>query len=156
MNDASSTVYRSRRCAELGASKHWSISQLVAAVGFLQSKINHAIFIKAAPGHEARHAKTAICMVMKLKRSLYGLSQSPAIWHDTTDMVLLGIVFTPTCAVRCIYKHGSSGTFTILSAYVYGILILGMNKKMVHRLKKALEDRFARRTLAKLAPTLVW
>ena len=55
-------------------------------VAFPQRKIEDEVFIKA--GHDAKYIKTGEPMVMKLNRSLYGLSQSPALWYDTIDVAL--------------------------------------------------------------------
>ncbi len=121
----------------------WPVYQVDVQVAFLQSKIQDDVFVKAAPGHDTNDMKTGEPMVMKLKRSLYGLSQSPALWYDTIDVALLGIGFTPTSSDPCVYTHGTDDTFAILTLYVDDILISGNNPGVVKRLKKALMDRFA-------------
>ena len=78
-------------------------------------------------------------MVMKVNRSLYVLSQSPALWYDTIDEALLGIRFTPTSSDRCVYTtYGSYDTCENSD----DVLISGSNLGVVHRLKKALMDCF--------------
>ena len=101
------------------------------------------MYAKLAPGQEATDGKTGVPLVMKLKRSLYGLAQSPVLWYDTIDAALLGIGFTPTLSDPCVYTHGSDDTFAILTLHVDDILITGRSEEVVKRLKKALMDRFA-------------
>lgn len=119
MNQASTGASRSRRYVGLRASTYWPAFQLNIAGAFLQITIDDAIFAKPAQGHKAKHVKTVVSMVMKLKASLYEPSQSPTLWHVTIDDALLGIGFMPTLVRRCIYEDGSNGTFTIQSVYVH-------------------------------------
>ena len=65
-------------------------------VAFLQSLIDKDAFVDPAPGHHLRDSKTGEVMVYKLQRSLYGLAQSPVLWYDTIDGVLVVIGFRPT------------------------------------------------------------
>lgn len=80
----------------IGCQHDWPVYQVVVQVAFLQRKIKDGVLVKTAPGHNAKDIKTGESLFMKLKRSLYGLSQSPALWYDTIDVALLGIGFTPT------------------------------------------------------------
>ena len=71
----------------------WQIDVVVA---FLQSLIDREVFVEPAPGHDLRDSKTGEVMVYKLQRSLYGPAQSPVLWYDTIDGVLVVIGFRPT------------------------------------------------------------
>lgn len=83
-------------------------------------------------------------MVYKLKRSPYGLAESPVLRNDTINAVTLTVGSTPTQFNNpCVYTYGSDDTFTILTLYVDGILIGGANENVVKQLKKAVKDRFA-------------
>lgn len=99
----------------------WPVYQIDAQVAFLQSTIIDDVFVKAAPGHNEKDVKTGEPMVMKLKRSLYGLSQWPALWYDTIGAALLGMGITPTSSDPCVYTHGSDETFVILIMYADNI-----------------------------------
>lgn len=67
-------------------------------------------------------------MVMKLKRSLYGLAQAPALWYGTIDASQLEIGFTPTKSDPCVYTDGhiKDNDFAIPTLYVDDILLAGM------------------------------
>ena len=94
-------------------------------VEFLQSLINKDVFVEPVPGHDPRDSKTGEVMVYKLQRSLYRLAQSPVLWYDTMDGVLVVIGFKPTQSDPCLYTHGSGVTLVILTLYVDNILITG-------------------------------
>ena len=80
-------------------------------------------------------------MVYKLQRSLYGLAQSPVLWYDTIDGVLVVIGFRPTQSDPCVYTHGSRVTLVILTLYVDDILITGKDSTKVEQ-KKQLKEKF--------------
>ena len=87
-------------------------------VAFIQAHIDKDVYVKPAPGHDPRDPKTGEVMVYKLERSLYGLAQSPVLWYDTIDGVLMVIGFSPTHSDPCVYVHGSGETLIILTLYV--------------------------------------
>ena len=71
-------------------------------VAFLQPLIDKDVFVELAPGHDPRDSKTGEDMVYKLQRSPYGLAQSPVLWYDTIDGVLVVIGFRPTQPDTCV------------------------------------------------------
>ena len=94
-------------------------------VAFLQSLVDKDVFVEPAPGHDPRDSRTGEVMVYKLQRSIYGLAQSPVLWYDTIDGVLVGIGFRPTQSDPRVYTHGSGVALVILTLYVDDILITG-------------------------------
>ena len=111
-------------------------------VSFLQSLIDKDVFEEPAPGHDPRAYNSGEVMVYKLQRSLYGLAQSPVLWFDTIDGVLVVIGFRPTQSDPCVYTHGSGVTLVILMLYVGDILITGKNPTLVEQKKKELKEIF--------------
>ena len=94
----------------------WPVWQLDVQVAFLQAKIEgRDVYVKTAPGQETKDPKTGEPMIYKLKRSLYGLAQSPVLWYDTINKVMLTLGFMPTQSDPCVYTYGSDDTFTILT-----------------------------------------
>ena len=100
------------------------------------------VYVKPAPGHDPRDPKTGEAMVYKLERSLYGLAQSPVLWYDTIDGVLIVIGFIPTHSDPCVYVHGSGDTLIILTLYVDDILLTGKDPVLVDQKKRELKERF--------------
>ena len=98
--------------------------------------------MEPTPGHDPRDSKTGEVMVYKLQRSLYGLAQSPVLWYDTINGVLMVIGFRLTQSDPCVYTHGSGVTLVILTLYVDDILITGKDPTLVEKKKKELKERF--------------
>ena len=120
----------------------WPVWQTDVVVAFLQSLVDKDVFVEPAPGHDPRDSKTGEVMVYKLQRSLYGLAQSPVLWYDTIDGILVVIGFGPTQSYPCVYTHGSGVTLVILTLYVDDILITGKDPTPVKQKKKKLKERF--------------
>ncbi|CAB1109818.1 unnamed protein product [Ectocarpus sp. CCAP 1310/34] len=126
----------------IACERGWPVWQMDVAVAFLQPTIDKDVWVKPAPGQDAKDPATGGIMVYKLERSLYGLAQSPVLWYDTIDEVLVVIGFRPTQSDPCVYIHGSGDTLVILTLYVNDILISGKDPDLVADLKKELQDRF--------------
>ena len=120
----------------------WPVWQMDVVVAFLQAHIDKDVYVKPAPGHDPRDPKTGEVMVYKLERSLYGLAQSPVLWYDTIDGVLIVIGFSPTHSDPCVYVHGSGDTLIILTLYVGDILLTGKDPVLVDQKKRELKERF--------------
>ena len=70
------------------------------------------------------------------------LAQSPVLWYDTIDGVLVVIGFRPTQPDLFVYTHGSGVTLVILTLYVDDILITGKDPTLVEQKMKELKERF--------------
>ena len=99
-----------RTVLAIACEHEWPVWQMDVVVAFLQAHIDKDVYVKPAPGHDPRDPKTGEVMVYKLERSLYGLAQSPVLWYDTIDGVLIVIGFSPTHSDPCVYVHGSGDT----------------------------------------------
>ncbi|CAB1101179.1 unnamed protein product [Ectocarpus sp. CCAP 1310/34] len=107
-------------CA-IGCHNNWPIYQLDVVGAFLNALCDRDVYVRPAPGTSAKNSATGEPMVYKLERSLYGLSQSPALWKDTLD---------------------GGNIIVILTVYVDDILITGGDQQLVDQKKKELTDRF--------------
>lgn len=84
----------------------------------------------------------------KLKRSLYGLKQSPRCWNSTLDEFLKQLGFVQSTSDPCIYvaSHGE----LMVGVYVDDIIIGGKDEKTVKDFKVALGKKFDVKDLGKL------
>jgi len=62
-------------------------------------------------------------MVCKLKKSIYGLKQSPRCWNQALDKDLKKIGFKPSTNDACIYTLHSRGEIIILAVYVDDLIL---------------------------------
>ena len=88
-------------------------------------------------------------MVCKLKRSLYGLKQSPRCWNQTLHTQLMEMGFKQTPSEPCIYTSLSDG-LCVLAVYADDILFAGKCSKKTAQVKAALARRFRVKNLGEL------
>jgi hypothetical protein len=91
-------------------------------------------------GHEVSGKEHLVC---KLKKSLYGLKQSPRLWYQKFDAFMKTQGYTRSNEDACLYtKTCSDGSFITLILYVDDMLIVGKNKGELSSLKKNLGQNF--------------
>ena len=66
-------------------------------------------------------------MVCKLKKSLYGLKQSPKMWYQQFDTYILGLGFVRSRVDHCVYSKKFSNHFIYVLLYVDGMLMVRNN-----------------------------
>ena len=72
----------------------YEVHMLDVQTAFLNADVEEDVFVKMAPGYEIND-EAGVPLVMKLKKSLYGLRQSPKNWFSTLDVELAVIGFRP-------------------------------------------------------------
>ena len=120
----------------------WVIHQLDLVGAFLNAPCDRDVYVRPAPGETHKDPKTGESMIYKLKRSLYGLSQSPAQWNDTLDATLSAFGWKRTQSDPCVYTYTDGATMVILSVYVDDFLMTGEDQNLVNNKKRELTDRF--------------
>jgi hypothetical protein len=80
--------------------------------------------------------------VLRLKKSLYGLRQSPRCFNDELDAWLKSEGFQPSNADACLYTHFKGDKFLMLTIHVDDQLIAGNDRGMLDDFKQRLNKRF--------------
>jgi hypothetical protein len=81
--------------------------------------------------------------VFKLKKSLYGLRQSPMQWYKKFDSFMVNLNFTRNEYDHCVYfKKLESGMLIILVLYVDDMLVARKSTVDINRLKAQLARAF--------------
>ena len=115
--------------------------QLDVKTAFLYADIEEDVFVEMAPGFETTYKK-GVRHVMKLKKSLYGLVQSPQNWWRTIDPRLVEIGFVPLKSDPCVYIYDHDNVVVVITLYVDDLLVAGGNIKVITKIKKQLMDKF--------------
>nr|CAN81940.1 hypothetical protein VITISV_007358 [Vitis vinifera] len=90
-------------------------------------------------------------LVCKLRRSLYGLKQSPRVWFSHFSSVVQEFgMFRSTADHSVFYHHNSSGQCIYLVVYVDDIVITSSDQNGIQNLKQHLFTHFQTKDLGKL------
>lgn len=89
-------------------------------------------------------------MVCHLKKSIYGLKQSPKQWNKRFDTFILSQGFVKGTFYSCVYrKNISNNIYILVLLYVDDILIASIDSLEIRKLKVALSKEFEMKDLGK-------
>jgi hypothetical protein len=91
---------------------------------FLHGDLEEEIYMKQPEGFVVKGKKELVC---KLKKSLYGLKQSPRMWYQKIDTYMLGLGFTRSKEDHCVYFKLIGDHLIYLVLYVDDMLLIGNN-----------------------------
>ena len=118
----------------------YEVHMLDVQTAFFDADVEEDVLVKV-PGYETNN-EAGVSLVMKLKKSLYGLRQSPKHWFSTMDVELAIVGFRPLKSGSCVYVYEDETGFVVLTLYVNDILFLSASKPLLNKLKKKLMNRF--------------
>eukprot|EP00253_Pinus_taeda_P014311 PITA_14311 len=100
----------------------------VAKATFLHGDLEEEIYMKQPEGFVVKAKKKLVC---KLKKSLYGLKQSPKMWYQKFDTVIRGLGFTRSKEDHCVYFKLIGDHVIYLVLYVDDMLLVGNDKEII-------------------------
>ena len=100
------------------------------------------------PGFHDMLGRKKIC---KLKKSLYGLKQSPRAWFEKFTRAIRRFEYTQSQGDHTLFfKHSTDEKITALIVYVDDIIVTGNDFDEIRRLKRMLAEEFEIKDLGKL------
>jgi hypothetical protein len=123
----------------LVASFDLEIEQMDVKTMFLHEELEEEIYMKQLEGFVVNGKKYLVC---KLKKSLYGLKQSPRMQYQKFDTCILIFGFVRSKVDHCIYSKEESGCFIYVVLYVDDMLLIGNNMNAIKEVKKKLSSKF--------------
>ena len=124
-----------------------NIQQMDVTTAFLNGTLEEDLFMAQPSGFEEKGREALVC---KLKKSLYGLKQSPRCWYKELSTHLESTGFKQSRADPCVFYKWSSGNLTVISVYVDDLILLA---DLVHEMldvKEKLSQRFRMKDLGDL------
>jgi hypothetical protein len=108
---------------------------------FLHGELEETVYMKQPPGFARAGFQDHVC---KLKRSIYGLKQSPRQWNKVIDGYLKANGFRSSICEPCVYirQHTGSTVPEIITLSVDDLLLIGKSTELITGMKKMLSDRF--------------
>ena len=104
----------------------WPLFQLDIKNVFLHGDLAEEVYMEQPPGFVAQGEFSLVC---RLRRSLYGLKQSPRVWffHFSSVVQEFGMLRNTTYH-SVFYHHNFSGQCIYLVVYVNDIVITGSDQ----------------------------
>ncbi|KAK4254159.1 hypothetical protein QN277_020331 [Acacia crassicarpa] len=124
----------------------WGLHQLDVKNAFLNGELKEEVYMKLPPGFPGKKPN----QVCKLKRSLYGLKQSPRAWFDRFTRVMKKHGFTQGQSDHTLFVKHYNGKMTILTVYVDDIILTGDDEVEINQIKKALAREFQIKDLGEM------
>ncbi len=124
-----------------------SLFQFDVETAFLNGDLEEEIYMKQPEGFVQPGEENLVC---RLKRSLYGLKQSPRCWNFLLDKHLSALGFVRSVNDPCLYTGTVNGNFVVLAVYVDDIIVSAKHEADVEIIKKSFSERFGIKDLGKL------
>lgn len=123
------------------------LHQMDVKTAFLNCGLGEDIYMQQPDGYADPSRPEHVC---KLKRSLYGLKQSPRIWNRTIDDFMVKMGFTKSKSDHCIYSKRSDESMIFVVLYVDDLIIASSDGILLSTTKQALSERFEMTDLGEL------
>ncbi|KAJ0920711.1 putative phosphoglycerate kinase [Helianthus annuus] len=135
----------------LVASLDLELEQMDVKTAFLHGNLEEKIYMAQPKGYEIKGQEDKACL---LKRSLYGLKQSPRQWYKRFDEYIVGSGFSRSPYDSCVYhREYDRGKFVYLLLYVDDMLITCESKSQIEETKQLLMREFEMKDLGSWMPT---
>ena len=121
------------------------LEQLDVKTAFLHGELEEDIYMTQPDGFQVPEKEDYVC---KLKKSLYGLKQSPRQWYKRFDGFMIEIGYNRSPYDCCVYHSKlKNGSYIYLVLYVDDMLIAIENNSDIQRLKGLLSAKFEMKDL---------
>jgi Reverse transcriptase (RNA-dependent DNA polymerase) len=114
---------------------------------FLHEDLKEEVFMEIPPGFANEQLRDKVC---RLKRSLYGLKQSPRAWFERFFMAIKRLGYRQSHADHTMFIQRKDGKICILIVYVDDIILTGNDLAEMKRLKASLAKKFEMKDLGEL------
>jgi len=111
-----------RTVVALAAHHGWQLHICDVMNAFVQADIDKATYVRQPEGYVQRGADGEP-LVMQLHKGLYGLHQSPKLWHRKLVDFLLQHGFVQSSADACVLRNSSNGVIVVI--YVDDVFTTG-------------------------------
>ncbi|KAH9670747.1 hypothetical protein KPL70_017094 [Citrus sinensis] len=120
------------------------LEQMDVEIAFLHGEIEEQIVMSQPEGFEDQSNGDWVCL---LKKSLYGLKQSPRQWYLRFDSFMMKLCFQRCNLDCCVYYKEISGDMVYLILYVDDMLIASKSMEHINFLKQQLKGEFEMKDL---------
>ena len=122
------------------------LHQVDVTTAFLNGELEEEVYMQQPKGFSREGEEHLVC---KLKKSIYGLKQSPRCWNTALDKQLKEMGFIQSTSDPCIYVDAGGDTFFI-GVYVDDIVLAGRTYERITEVKETLSQKFDIKDMGKL------
>ena len=132
-----------RTCLSVAAAKNLNVLQMDVVTAFLNGRLDEEIYLRVPSGVPSTYGK-----IWRLRRSLYGLKQSPRQWGIRLSEFLSSIGYRRSENDPCLWIDSDKETWILV--YVDDLVLIGPHLPTLHVLQKKLTDSFKMKDLGVL------
>ena len=137
-----------RSVIALGVQHKFQLQQMDVSTAFLHGELTDEVYMRQPEGFVEPGREHLVC---RLKRSIYGLKQSPRCWNHALDTQLKVMGFQQTSSDPCLYVNlDSEGVTFLIAVYVDDIILGGKSEAKMKAVKKELSRKFEVKDLGSL------
>ena len=135
-----------RTVIALAVQKGLKLYHMDVTSAFLNGTLTNEVYMKQPEGYVVKGKEHLVC---KLKKSIYGLKQSPRCWNYSLDESLKKLGFVQTPGDPCIYVS-SEGDPVVIAVYVDDIILACKSDKKRLEVHNFLERQYKLKDLGEL------
>ena len=123
------------------------VHQMDVVNAFLNSTLDEEIYMEQPPGYTQKGKEHLVC---RLKKSLYGLKQSPRCWNKRFRAYMEEIQFRESQADPYVFIHSEGTEVSIVAVYVDDLIIVAKSSDRMREIKESMATKFRMKDLGKL------
>jgi Reverse transcriptase (RNA-dependent DNA polymerase) len=136
-----------RTLISLAANGGWKLHQFDVKNVFLHGDLLEEVYMEVPQGFGTKQTVGKVC---RLKKSLYGLKQSPPAWFDRFRKAMVGMGYQQTNTDHTVFFKRHEAHITVLAVYVDDMIISGNDEGEIALLKRKLGKKFEVKDLGQL------
>ena len=123
------------------------VHQMDVVTAFLNGHLEEEIYMEQPEGYIKPGQEHLVC---KLKKSIYGLKQSPRCWSKAFTEFMMEIGFKQSTSDPCVFVR-SRKELEILAVYVDDLILITESTESMNELKVALKERYKMKDMGELS-----
>ncbi len=131
----------------MAAAKGWSLHQMDVNNVFLHGDLQEDMYMEQPPGYVDQTNPNLVC---RLKKTLYGLNQTPRAWSNKIGQYLVTSGFQTSNASFSLHVKKTNHGVVVIVIYVNDLIIIGDSDVNIFDLKKLLKQKFETKDLGEL------
>ena len=140
-----------RTLLAVAVKKGMLIHQMDVVTAFLNGNLDEEIYMEQPEGYVELGKEDMVC---KLKKSLYGLKQSPRCWNQTFRELMESLNFQQSHADPCIFikrsEPSDADKLTVIAICVDDLIIIATTEGEMNQIKSNLSKHFKMKDLGSL------